>query len=132
MTTRLGEFEQLLLFALVRLGDDAYGMTVRREIESRTGRSVSSGAIYTAMERLEARGYVSSTTGDPTPRRGGKRKKYYRIEQAGAEALSRSYDALNEMARVLKQAGAAKVYNLIFARSTLGEEVVDRESEVEY
>jgi DNA-binding PadR family transcriptional regulator len=102
MTTRLGEFEQLLLFALVRLGDNAYGVTIRREIESRTGRSVSSGAIYTAMERLEARGYVSSTTGDPTPRRGGKRKKFYRIERRGAEVLSRSYGALHEMAKGLR------------------------------
>ena len=102
MTTRLGEFEQLLLFALVRLGDDAYGVTIRREIEARTGRSVSSGAIYTAMERLEARGYVSSTIGDPTPRRGGKRKKHYRIERTGAEALSRSYEALHEMAKGLR------------------------------
>lgn len=102
MPTRLGEFEQLLLFALVRLGDNAYGVSIRREIESRTGRSVSSGAIYTAMERLEARGYVSATTGDPTPRRGGKRKKFYRIERRGAEALSRSYDALHEMAKGLR------------------------------
>ncbi len=102
MTTRIGEFEQLLLFALVRLGDNAYGVTIRREIESRTGRSVSSGAIYTAMERLEARGYVSSTIGDPTPRRGGKRKKYYSIERAGADALSRSYEALHKMAKGLR------------------------------
>ena len=102
MTTRLGEFEQLLLFALVRLGNDAYGVTIRREIESRTGRSVSSGAVYTAMERLEARGYVASSIGDPTPRRGGKRKKHYRIEHLGAEALARSYDALHEMAKGLR------------------------------
>jgi DNA-binding PadR family transcriptional regulator len=52
--TRLGEFEQVLLFALLRLGDDAYGVTIRRDIEERTGRTVSSGAVYTAMERLEA------------------------------------------------------------------------------
>ncbi|KPJ91353.1 MAG: hypothetical protein AMS18_08855 [Gemmatimonas sp. SG8_17] len=102
MTTRLGEFEQLLLFALVRLGDNAYGVTIRREIESRAGRSVSSGAIHTAMERLESRGYVTSAVGEPTPRRGGKRKKFYRIQRAGAEALSRSYDALHEMAKGLR------------------------------
>ena len=102
MKTRLGEFEQLLLFALVRLGDNAYGVTIRREIESRTGKSVSSGSVYTAMERLEARGYVSSSVGEPTPRRGGKRKKFYHIERRGAEALSRSYEALHEMAKGLR------------------------------
>lgn len=99
MDTRLGEFEQLLLFALLRLGDDAYGVTLRRELETRTSRVVSAGAIYTAMERLEARGLVSSVIGEPTPQRGGKRKKYYRLEKAGARALARSYEALHEMAR---------------------------------
>ncbi len=99
--TRLGEFEQVLLFALLRLGDDAYGVTVRRDIEERTGRAVSSGAVYTAMERLEARGLVSSVVGEPTPQRGGKRKKYYRLEQRGAQALARSYDALRQMAKGL-------------------------------
>jgi PadR family transcriptional regulator, regulatory protein PadR len=98
MDTRLGEFEQLLLFALLRLGDDAYGVTLRREIETRTSRVVSAGAVYTAMERLETRGFVSSTIGEPTPRRGGKRKKYYRLEQVGARALTRSYDSLHKMA----------------------------------
>ncbi len=99
MDTRLGEFEQLLLFALVRLGEDAYGVTLRREIETRTSRQVSAGAVYTAMERLEARGFVSSFIGEPTPQRGGKRKKYYRLEPAGARALHRSYESLHEMAK---------------------------------
>ena len=99
MDTRLGEFEQLLLFALLRIGEDAYGLTLRREIETRTCRVVSAGAVYTAMERLEARGFVSSVIGEPTPQRGGKRKKHYRLEQAGARALTRSYDSLHEMAR---------------------------------
>jgi DNA-binding PadR family transcriptional regulator len=99
MDTRLGEFEQLLLFALLRLGEDAYGVTLRREIETRTSRAVSAGAVYTAMERLEARGFVSSFIGAPTPQRGGKRKKYYRLEQAGARALTRSYKSLHEMAK---------------------------------
>lgn len=99
MDTRLGEFEQLLLFALLRLGDDAYGVTLRREIEARTDRTVSAGAVYTAMERLETRGFVSSVIGEPTPQRGGKRKKYYRMESAGARALARSYESLQEMAR---------------------------------
>jgi PadR family transcriptional regulator PadR len=99
MDTRLGEFEQLLLFALLRLGDDAYGVKLRQEIETRTDRLVSAGAVYTAMERLEARGFVSSFIGDPTPQRGGKRKKHYRLEKAGARTLTRSYESLHEMAR---------------------------------
>ena len=99
MDARLGDFEQLLLFALLRLGEDADGVTLRREIESRTSRTVSAGAIYTAMERLESRGFVSSAIGKPTPQRGGKRKKFYRLEKAGARALRRSYDSLHEMAR---------------------------------
>ncbi len=99
MATSLGEFEQLLLFALLRLGDDAYGVALRREIEARTNRVVSAGAVYTAMERLEARGFVSSVIGEPTPQRGGKRKKHYRLKKAGAKALARSYESLSEMAR---------------------------------
>ena len=99
MDTRLGEFEQLLLFALLRVGDDAYGVTLRREIETRTSRVVSAGAVYTAMERLEARGFVSSAIGEPTPQRGGKRKKHYKLEKAGAKALARSHASLSAMAR---------------------------------
>ena len=98
MAQHLGEFEQLLLFALLRLGDHAYGMTLRRAIEDRTGRSVSAGAVYTTMERLEARGFVSSRFGDPTPQRGGRRKKHYRLEAAGAQALHRTYGLIREMA----------------------------------
>lgn len=95
----LGEFEQLLLFALLRLGDDAYGVTIRQEIARRTGRDIAAGAIYTALERLEARGYVRSWMGEPTPERGGKRKKYYQMQAQGAKALSRSYENLQRMAR---------------------------------
>jgi DNA-binding PadR family transcriptional regulator len=99
MDTRLGEFEQLLMFALLRLGDGAHGVRLRREIESRTSRQVSAGAVYTAMERLEARGFVSSYIGEPAPQRGGKRKKHYRLEQAGALALNRTYESLQQMAK---------------------------------
>jgi len=102
MRTYLGEFEQLLLFALVQLDSDAYGSGIRRLIEGRTGRTVSPGAIYTALDRLESRGLVSSVLGEPTARRGGKRKRYYRIEPAGAALLRRSHDALARMARGVK------------------------------
>jgi len=101
MAKRIGEFEQLLLLALLRLGDKAHGMTLRREIQVRTGRTVSAGAVYTAMERLEARGLVSSEIGEPTPRRGGKARKFYEIEERGAQAVASSYQVLSAMAEDL-------------------------------
>ena len=101
MAKSLGEFEQLILLALVRLGPDAYGVRMRQEIEARTARTISAGAIYTALERLEARGFVSSRLGDPTPERGGRRKRYYQLEPAGAEALHRSYQGFSQMAEGL-------------------------------
>jgi DNA-binding PadR family transcriptional regulator len=99
--TFVGEFEQLLMMALVRLGDRAYGVTIREEIERRTGREVSPGAVYTALDRLERRGFVSSNLGDPTPQRGGKRKRFYSLEPRGAAALQRTQEALRSMAKGL-------------------------------
>jgi DNA-binding PadR family transcriptional regulator len=96
--TFLGEFEQLLLLALAAAPGEAYGVEVRRAIEERAGRTVSPGAVYTALDRLERRGLVSSRLGDPTPERGGKRKRYYRLEPAGAELLARTRAALARMA----------------------------------
>lgn len=101
MTKHLGEFEQLLLFALLELGDDANGVTIRRLIEDKTERLASPGAIYTALERLAARGFVSAEIGDSTPARGGRRRKLYTIEPAGAEALQRSFTILTQMAEGL-------------------------------
>lgn len=88
----------MLLYALVQLDENAYGGRIRELIEDRTGRTVSPGAIYTALDRLETRGLVSSTLGEVTPQRGGKRKRYYRLEPAGAELLRQSHDALTRMA----------------------------------
>ena len=98
MGESVGEFEQLILFAVVRLDADATAVTIREEIETRTTRTISSGALYTALDRLEGRGFVSSRLGEPTAARGGKRKRHYTLEPAGARALSRSYDALRMMA----------------------------------
>jgi PadR family transcriptional regulator PadR len=94
----LGDFEQLILFALVRLGADAYGVTIRGEIEARAGRAISPGALYTALDRLEKRGLVSSCLGDPTPERGGKRKRLYTVQPPGERALARVYESLRLMA----------------------------------
>src|SRR5687768_16565118 len=95
---RPGEFEQLLLFAVLRLGKDAYGARIRTEIGKRVGRAPSVGAIYTGLDRLERRGLVSSFVGEATPVRGGRRKKYYRLEAAGAAELHRSWRSLTAMA----------------------------------
>jgi PadR family transcriptional regulator PadR len=96
-TDTLGEFEQLVLLAIVRLSTDAYGSTIRREIEQRTGRSIAIGALYTALDRLERKGYVSSRLSDPTPQRGGRAKRFFYLRPAGAAALERSRDALTRM-----------------------------------
>jgi DNA-binding PadR family transcriptional regulator len=98
MSRSLGEFEQLLLFAVLRLGDDAYGARIRREIEERTGRSLSAGAVYTGLDRLETRGLVRSHEGEATPVRGGRRKRYYRLEPRGAASLSETWDHVTGMA----------------------------------
>jgi len=93
----LGEFEMKVLMALVRLGSDAYGMTIRREIAERTGRDVSIGAIYATLDRMEKKGYVSSHKGEATPERGNRAKRYFKIEAPGKRALDESWNALNNM-----------------------------------
>lgn len=101
MTESLGRFEELILLALLRLGPDAYGLAVRREIEERTAREVSTGALYTALKRLEERGLVSSRMGEPTPERGGRRKRHYQLEAPGILALRSSYLDYTRMAEGL-------------------------------
>ena len=99
MRVHRGEFELLLLLALLQARDEVYGVQIRALIEERTGRIVSPGAVYTALDRLERRNLVSSRLGEPTQQRGGKRKRYYRIEPAGATLLRQSQQALARMAR---------------------------------
>lgn len=98
MSRSIGEFEQLILMALIRLGAEAYGVNVRAEIESRTRRTISPGALYTALDRLERRGFVSSRLSAPTPERGGKRKRLYALQPAGERELARVYESLRLMA----------------------------------
>jgi DNA-binding PadR family transcriptional regulator len=100
MADWLGEFEQLVLFAVLHKAPDAYGMTIRHAIESRAGRAVSVGALYTTLDRLERRGLVTSAWGEATAVRGGKRKRFYALTPSGHEALSRAWDAVRAMARV--------------------------------
>ena len=94
----LGEFEQLILFSILRLGDDAFGVAIREAIEERTGREVSSGAIYTALGRLEERGFVSSEVGDPVEGRAGRPRKYYTLRPEGARALRSTYETVQAVA----------------------------------
>jgi DNA-binding PadR family transcriptional regulator len=93
----LGEFENIVISAVLRLGDNAYGMTIRREIEERTDESVSIAAVYTTLERLEKKGMVSSRVGETTTSRKGQPKKYFRVEAAGAHALNASRERLTKM-----------------------------------
>lgn len=95
----LGEFETLVLMAILRLGDSAYGMRIHLELEEQAGRRCSYGALYTTLDRLEQKGYVSSWTGDPTPERGGRAKKYFQIEALGEAALKQAYAATRRMAQ---------------------------------
>ncbi len=94
----LGEFEALVLMAVLRLRDAAYGMRIHTEIETRARRQVSYGALYTTLERLEQKGYVSSRVGEPTPERGGRAKKYFSVDNMGKAALRQSYGATKRMA----------------------------------
>ena len=98
MARTIGDFEQLILMALIRLGADAYGVSIRTEIEARTARAISPGALYTALDRLETRGFVASRLGEPTPERGGKRKRLYSVQPAGERELARVYESLRLMA----------------------------------
>lgn len=94
----LGEFEQIILLALMRLAEDAYGMRVRREIEERTGRAVSIGAVYATLDRLQSKALVQSSLGEPTAERGGRAKRTFVLTAEGATALKQSQTALERMA----------------------------------
>ena len=87
----LGDFEQLVLFATMRLGDEGYGASIQREISTCTGRDVSLNAVYTTLDRLETKGLLQSWTGEATPQRGGRRKKHYALLPSGRAALRRTY-----------------------------------------
>ncbi|HLQ24959.1 MAG TPA: helix-turn-helix transcriptional regulator [Acidiferrobacterales bacterium] len=102
----LGEFEQIVLLALVRLRNNAYGMTIRQEIEERAGRVVSIGAVYTTLERLEEKGLVSSRKGEATAERGGRAKRYFKIETPGLRALNESKRIFERMWSGVRPVGA--------------------------
>lgn len=88
MPTGLGEFEQIVLLAILRLGDTAYAVTIRQEIAARTDREPTPGALYTTLDRLEEKGLVTSRLGDPTPQRGGRAKRYFKVSAKGISAVA--------------------------------------------
>jgi len=93
----LGEFDQLVLIALIRLGHEAYGVTICDDIAERSGRAVSLGAVYKTLDRLETKGLVASRIGEPTAERGGRRKKHFKVLPIGQRALKQSMAALKRM-----------------------------------
>ena len=97
----LGEFEQLVLLAIVHLRGDAYGIPIVEEIQRRTGREVARAAVYVTLRRLEEKGYVSSWIGDPTPERGGRAKRYFQITAKGVKEVRDAQRMLTNMWRNL-------------------------------
>jgi PadR family transcriptional regulator, regulatory protein PadR len=97
----IGEFEYLLLSAGARLGEDAYGAAIREDIEHSTGRPCSIGALYTTLDRLEAKGLIETWMGDPTPQRGGRPKRMVRVTSQGMEAASAFYNTVARASRGL-------------------------------
>jgi PadR family transcriptional regulator PadR len=99
----LGEFEQVVLLAILRLGEDAYAVSIREEILRCTGRDVSRGSVYITLDRLETKGFLRSRLADPTPERGGRAKRYYELRSPAVEALKESRRALVALWRGLER-----------------------------
>lgn len=97
----LGEFELMLLLAVIHLGEEAYGVPISRELEAYRGRDVAVGSVYAALERLEAKGLVASRLGDPTPERGGKAKRYFQITKEGLRKVHETRRVLTRLWRTI-------------------------------
>src|SRR5207237_10236088 len=97
----LGNLELMVLLSLIRVGDNAYGVPISHEIEQRTGRDVALGSVYAALDRLERKGYVTSTLGEPTPERGGRAKRYFQITAKGVKEVRDAQRMLTNMWRNL-------------------------------
>lgn len=94
-----GAFEQMVLLAVLRLGDEAYGMAVRRELESRTGRETALGAVYATLDRMEAKGWVSSAEQAGAPERQGRARRFFRPTGPGVQALRQALQATDGLRR---------------------------------
>jgi PadR family transcriptional regulator, regulatory protein PadR len=93
----LGEFELMLLLAVIHLGEEAYGVPISRELEKNRGKDVAVGSVYAALERLEAKGLITSMLGDPTPERGGKAKRFFRITKEGLRQVHETRRVLTRL-----------------------------------
>jgi len=93
----LGDLEQLVLLAILQLGDDAYGVTIARVLHEKAGRDLAMPTVYTTLERLESKGYLASSLGESSAERGGRRKRYFRVNAAGERALRESLTALHAL-----------------------------------
>jgi len=98
----VGGLEQMVLLGVLHLTEGAYAVTIRRELERRSGKRVSRGALYTVLERLESKGYLASRMGSPTPERGGRPKRFYRVTPGGVKALKSSKDTMVDLWRGLE------------------------------
>ena len=105
----LGNFDLLLLLALMRLGDDAYGVTIAQELEEQTGREVIVASVYATLDRLQQRGLVASSLGDSTPERGGRAKRYFRITGSGIREVRDARRSLMNLWRGLPELKGEKV-----------------------
>jgi PadR family transcriptional regulator, regulatory protein PadR len=101
----LGEFEQVVLLAILRLDENAYGVTIRNEIQECTGRNTAPGALYNTLDRLEEKGMVSSRLGEATPQRGGRPKRLYTVSQDGVAAVARAQRAYQALLKNLMLPG---------------------------
>ena len=105
--TPLGEFEQIVLLAILRLGEDAYGVTIRQEIAACTDREPAPGALYTTLDRLEEKGLVKSHMGDPTPQRGGRAKRFFTVTATGIQSVASAQRSFQRLLKGLKLPGVA-------------------------
>ena len=105
----LGEFELMVMLVLIRLGEDAYGVPIGRAIEETSGREVALGSVYAALERLEEKGFVSSSVGEPTSERGGRAKRYFRVTNAGLRQVRKTRQTLINLWRGLPQLEGGRI-----------------------
>jgi DNA-binding PadR family transcriptional regulator len=106
-TDTLGEFEQVVLMAILRLGEAAYGVSIREEIAACTEREPSPGALYTTLDRLEERGFVTSRFGDPTPQRGGRAKRFFQVTSKGLQTVARVQRGYQQLLRGVQLPGVS-------------------------
>ena len=98
----IGEFEQVVLLSLLRLGNGTWGAAIRRDIQDRIGRELPVSVVYVTLQRMERKGFVKSYVGEPTKERGGRRRRHYLLDTLGEQALGRSFRAVKKMAEGLE------------------------------